>query len=95
MLLSFPTLGKVQTSLSSALAAPELDIALGLASVWLLRSLSETFDDLQAHPAVVVRAFPESGMVLAAVDASFCITAPEPFTEFAVNEVSLDVFPAA
>ena len=40
--LALSRLGIIQTSLASALAAPELDIALGLASVWLLRSLNET-----------------------------------------------------
>ena len=41
--LALSRLGIIQTSLASALAAPELDIALGLASVCLLHSLSETF----------------------------------------------------
>ncbi len=41
-------LGIIQTSLASALVAPELDIALGLSSVWPLRSLLQLFD-LYAH----------------------------------------------
>ena len=48
MLPSFLALGIIQTSLASALVAPELDIALGLSSVWPLRSLLQLFD-LYAH----------------------------------------------
>ena len=54
-----------------------------------------SFDDFEAHAAVVVGTLPETGMVVAAVDMAFGIAAPEPFAEFVVDEVVLDVLPTA
>ena len=54
-----------------------------------------SFDDFEAHAAVVVGAFPESGVIVFEVDIAFGITAPIPFAVFPVDEVALDVLPAA
>ena len=54
-----------------------------------------SFDDFEAHAAVVVGAFPESGVIVFEVDVAFGIPAPIPFAVFPVDEVVLDVLPAA
>ena len=52
--LALSRLGILQTSLASALAAPELDIALGLSSVWPLLSLNETFPSQANSTALTI-----------------------------------------
>ena len=56
--------------------------------------VSETLYDLQAHTAVVVGAFPESGLVVLAVETSAGIATPPPFAPLIVNQMALDVVPA-
>ena len=53
-----------------------------------------SFDDFEAHAAVVVGAFPESGVIVFEVDVAFWIATPIPFAIFPVDEVVLDVLPA-
>lgn len=53
-----------------------------------------SFDDFEAHAAVVVGAFPESGVIVFEVDIALRIAAPEPFAILPVDEVFLDVLPA-
>ena len=69
-----------------------------MVSVWCTvgcgAASAEPLDDLHAHAAVVVRTFPEAGLVVLAVDASVLADAPEPFSFLPVDEVSFDELPA-
>ena len=56
---------------------------------------SEAFDDLHAHAAVVVRTFPESSLVIAAVYAAVGQEAPVPFAVLVVYQFRLDELPAS
>ena len=56
---------------------------------------SEAFDDLHAHAAVVVRTFPESSLVIAAVYGAVGQEAPVPFAVLVVYQFRLDELPAA
>ena len=42
----------------------------------------------------MVRAFPEAGMVILAVDVALRVTTPIPLSEFVVDEIILDILPA-
>ena len=53
------------------------------------------FYDFQAHAAVVVRAFPESGLVVVSVGGTVCAQAPEPFSVFPVYDMAFDELPAS
>ena len=54
----------------------------------------DSFDDFHAHAAVVIRAFPESGLVVIAVDGPVFAKAPEPFAVFPVYQIGLYEIPA-
>ena len=54
----------------------------------------DSFDDFHAHAAVVIRAFPESGLVVIAVDGPVFAKAPEPFAVFPVDQIGLYEIPA-
>ena len=54
----------------------------------------DSFDDFHAHTAVVVRTFPESGLVVIAVDGPVFEKAPEPFSVFPVDQRGLYEIPA-
>ena len=51
--------------------------------------------NFQTHAAVVVRALPETGLVVDGVQRAVRMSAPEPLTILVVNELGLDVVPAA
>lgn len=52
-----------------------------------------SFYNLQTHARVVVRAFPETCMVIVCVSHSVSVNAPVPFSKVVVYEMLLDVLP--
>ena len=62
---------------SSVLAVPEC------------RRLCGLFEEKHAHARVVIGAFPEAGLVVAAVDAAVAADAPPPFAALVVDKVPL------
>lgn len=52
-----------------------------------------TFDNFQAHPAIVVGALPEAGVVIVEVYTAVLADAPVPFAMLVVDESVLDVAP--
>ncbi len=54
-----------------------------------------SFDDFETKAGVVIWAFPETGLVVGEVERAVGTNAPVPFSIFMVDDVVVDIFPAA